>query len=134
MGGSMNFTGTYKVVETSEQDDQRQGKLSIGDYVVINESCATYYGQLINILPETEDDYERYIVQQIHLNTVRETTTSQYNEDDDIICRITEEQFMDMCAHYLNDQIEESKENIANERAKLKKLTAYLRRTKNKQV
>jgi hypothetical protein len=133
MGGSMDFTSTYKVTKVSEQDDQQQGKLSVGDYVVINESCATYYGQLINILPETEDDYERYIVQQIHLNTVRETTTSLYNENDDI-CRITEEQFMDMCAHYLNDQIEESKENIANERAKLKKLTAYLRRTKNKQV
>ena len=129
----MNFTSTYKVVETSEQDDQQQGKLAVGDYVVINESCATYYGQLINILPETKDDYERYIVQRIHLTTVRETTTSKYDENDDI-CRITEEQFMDMCAHYLNDQIEESKENIANERAKLKKLTAYLRRTKNKQV
>jgi hypothetical protein len=34
----------------------------------------------------------------------------------------------------LNDKIEEAKENIANERAKLKKLTAYLRRTKNKAV
>jgi hypothetical protein len=131
MGGSMDFTSTYKVTKVSEQDDQQQGKLAVGDYVVINESCATYYGQLINIFPETDDEYERYIVQKIHLNTVRETTTSDYNENDDIY-RITEEQFMDMCAHYLNDQIEETKENIANERAKLKKLIAYLRRTKNK--
>jgi len=41
---------------------------------------------------------------------------------------------MDMCAHYLNDKIEETKENITNEKAKLKKLTAYLRRTREKTV
>ena len=75
MGTSWDYT-TDKVV-MHEADDNQQGKLSVGDYVVINESCATYYGQLINILPETDDEYERYIVQQIHLNTVRETTTSK---------------------------------------------------------
>jgi hypothetical protein len=71
MGGSMDFTSTFKVTKVSEQDDQQQGKLSVGDYVVINESCATYYGQLINILPETDVEYERYIVQRIHLNVLK---------------------------------------------------------------
>lgn len=129
----MDFTSTYKVSKVSEQDDQKQDKLSVGDYVVINESCVTHFGQVINILPENDDISETYIVQRIYLNTIRETTTSEYDADDNL-CKITEEQFMNMCAHYLNDQIEEAKENIANERAKLKKLTAYLKRTKNKQV
>lgn len=133
MGGSMNFNSTYKVIKTTEEDKQKQDKLSVGDYVVINESCATHFGQVINILPENDDISETYIVQRIYLNTIRETTTSEYDADDNL-CKITEEQFMDMCAHYLNDQIEEAKENIANERAKLKKLTAYLRRTKNRKV
>lgn len=134
MGTSMNYTSTYKTVETLEQNDQQNDALSPGDYVVINGSCTTYYGQIINILPEDDEHYEQYIIQQIHLDTVRETTTSVYDADDYTFSKISEKQFMDMCVHYLNDKIEETKENITNEKAKLKKLTAYLRRTREKTV
>jgi len=129
MGTSMNYT-----VETLEQSDQQKEAFGAGDYVVINGSCTTYYGQIINILPEDDEHYEQYVVQQIHLDTVRETTTSVYDADDYTFSKISEKQFMDMCAHYLNDKIEETKENITNEKAKLKKLTAYLRRTREKTV
>ena len=127
-------TSNYKVVKTQEQNDQLKESFGAGDYVVINGSCTTYYGQIINILPEDDDHYEEYIVQQIHLDTVRETTTSVYDASEYTFSKISEKQFMDMCAHYLNDKIEETKENITNEKAKLKKLTAYLRRTKNRKV
>lgn len=129
MGTSMNYT-----VETLEQSDQQKEAFGAGDYVVINGSYTTYYGQIINILPEDDEHYEQYVVQQIHLDTVRETTTSVYDADDYTFSKISEKQFMDMCAHYLNDKIEETKENITNEKAKLKKLTAYLRRTREKTV
>jgi hypothetical protein len=134
MGGSMDFTSTYKVTKVSEKDDHQKEAFGAGDYVVINGSCTTYYGQIINILPEDDEHYEEYIVQQIHLDTVRETTTSVYDASEYTFSKISEKQFMDMCAHYLNDKIEETKENITNEKAKLKKLTAYLRRTKNGKV